>query len=500
MRGGGIWLGLLVAAIAVGVACGGGGDQRPGRADDGALAGGGGGGDGSGDGGTPLPDGGTGGGGGQGGPDGGTATDGGTGTACADPSDSAVVASRLPSTPSWRFYGKEQGGPNLVYGVSSDDAGNVWVAGGKEGLFLLVPGEERLRRFTHLDGLSGYVDPACGPRHFEVYAVKGGAANTVYVGYRGVDGTSPEGRLLGEEQLRKTGDADKIVFDGAHIRRALRYDISSPPGSSYPTGRDKLGTVFRIEYDAANDRVWFGANHGVAVARADGKVEEHEHAAINGEDSAGNCTILSGDHYGLSLLPNGDPWAGGANRLLRINYSVAKHLEYPGSQGPPIVDVWPDAYDNPNACIKTKDRVDDNISDLQALSDGNVFVGSLSNGLALVTADGTVAFRDSTFGRGHLGAGNDRSVSALERDPTGNGLWIGHSWMGISIRKDGGYRWLYTDVLGGDLVNHKVTDIQSDTFRGQRRMLVGFLGSPPPRTGSTGKVRKAGAIGIYTGP
>jgi hypothetical protein len=57
-----------------------------------------------------------------------------------------------PPTGDWTFYGTAQGGPRYVYGVSADAGGNLWVAGGEEGLFVLATmasrGAERTSRAT----------------------------------------------------------------------------------------------------------------------------------------------------------------------------------------------------------------------------------------------------------------------------------------------------------------------------------------------------------------
>src|ERR1700694_1035856 len=46
----------------------------------------------------------------------------------------------FPDAVGWQFYGPQNGGPRSVYGVTSDPSGNIWVAGGAEGLYLLKPG------------------------------------------------------------------------------------------------------------------------------------------------------------------------------------------------------------------------------------------------------------------------------------------------------------------------------------------------------------------------
>src|SRR5258707_15024811 len=62
----------------------------------------------------------------------------------------------FPPLDGWQFYGPAQGVPSAVFGVTADQGGNIWVAGGEEGLFLLQPGTSTFRRFTMADGLHPY--------------------------------------------------------------------------------------------------------------------------------------------------------------------------------------------------------------------------------------------------------------------------------------------------------------------------------------------------------
>ena len=92
-----------------------------------------------------------------------------------------------PDAHGWTFYGQEQGAPREVYGVTEDEGGNLWVAGGEEGLFLLRPGATTFQRFTLDDGLRpyGYLKDGSapvGPKYLKVIAVTGGPAGTVFVG------------------------------------------------------------------------------------------------------------------------------------------------------------------------------------------------------------------------------------------------------------------------------------------------------------------------------
>ena len=75
--------------------------------------------------------------------DGGDGGDGGSDAGADGGSDGGRAAIVIPGGEGWTFYGPESGAPVEVWGVSSDAAGNLWVAGGPEGLFLLREGASR---------------------------------------------------------------------------------------------------------------------------------------------------------------------------------------------------------------------------------------------------------------------------------------------------------------------------------------------------------------------
>lgn len=375
----------------------------------------------------------------------------------------------LPSASGWQFFGPQHGGPREVYGVSSDATGNLWVAGGDEGLFLLAPGATSFRRFTVADGLTPYVD-AAGVQPQKVLSVRGGPAHTVFVGYEGRFGGLD---LNDPPDLLKSGDADKVVFNGAGIT-VSHFDIATPPGDpNYPTGRDLVRTIYRILYDRASGDVWFGGNHGVALWHGTYKrIQEHQHAAINGYTGTGAYTLLSGDWYGIGLDPSGDLWFGGGHRLARLQFGANRSFWGPVE---PIIDVWPDAVEDDG---RPDQRTDDFVQDLAVASNGAVFIGSIPNGLAVVSPGATVA---SFFDKRLF---VDPKVTALEIDPADGSVWVGHIYGGLTRLQGGQYVHYSLDVFGEQLIEGAVPDIQSDVVGGQRRILVAF---------------GAGAIGVYTG-
>lgn len=424
--------------------------------------------DGGGDAGTPSADAGT---------DGGThpATDGGSDAGTDAGTDGGTTTPiQFPSSTGWQFFGPQHGGPAEVWGVSSDAAGNVWVAGGADGLFLLTPGASTFKQFTAADGLNASCDIS-GTTMCKVISVTGGPANTVFVGYEGA-GTDSESDPMWQQQ---SGDADKVVWNGAALT-VTHYDISSPPGlySDYPAGREKIRSVHRILWDAKTGNVWFGGNHGVALYDAKDKmVWEHQHAAINGykktaaEDPSGTSyTMMSGDWRGIGLDEYGDLWMGGAHRVAKIRYATEGNQFW--ATVDPIIDVWPDAVADH---ARPEQRTDDEVQELLVDSGARLWVGGMQ-GLARVTPTGTwyVPKADMV----------DPKVTALERDPKDGSIWVGHLWGGITRIQGNTNKHYSWDAFGKPLIDYVVRDIQSDEHNGKRRIFVAFSG---------------GAVGIYTG-
>lgn len=398
--------------------------------------------------------------------DGGTDTDGGT-DGGEQPFDAGTVT--LPTTEGWTFYGPQHGGPAQVLGASMDRAGNLWVAGGKDGLFLLEPGASTYRRLTVADGLSGYMGPN-GMTGYEVISVAGGPADTVFVGYLGVNGGAGD---ADPAWMIASGDADRVELNADGTLDVKHYDIASAAGEipSYPERRDKIRSVFRILYDADKEDVWFGGNHGVAMFQGSrNRVWEHEHEAINGYIASGSYTLLSGDWWGIALDSGGDLWMGGGHRVAKLNYASEGNQFYASRS--PIFDVWPDA--DPDDA-RPEDRTDDFVQDL-AISGNSIWVGSIPNGLARIAADGSIS---------HVSSGLvDQKVTALETDPRDGSIWVGHIYGGVSRIQSGSVAQYDYRVFGPELIEGMVNDIQSITINGSRKILVSFT---------------SGAVGIYEG-
>ena len=342
---------------------------------------------GSGTGGTGT-DGGSGtGGSGTGGTDGGTTSGGGS------TPDAGTIT--FPNADGWAFYGKQNGGPNDVYDVAMDENGNTWVAGGTEGLFLLRPGSTTFQKFGLADGLHpyGYLNGATA-KYFNVpdgspadlhpdlaatpvISVAGGPGSSVFVGYQGKPGCedswnwqcdvkNPDGSCFqsnppsqwGDPAVYKSGDADRVTLTGNGIS-VVHYDIFSGPDvvGAELGGREKICSVLRMVWDKAQDKIWFGGNHGFAVGKAsyagnpscNGEYDgakahtdcaaawEHTHPYISGcrvdtkiDPSTGKplpcpsdqTSVLTDGYYGISLAGNGDVWFGGQNRSTVFHYGT----------------------------------------------------------------------------------------------------------------------------------------------------------------------------------
>ncbi|MCP3162971.1 ligand-binding sensor domain-containing protein [Myxococcus qinghaiensis] len=460
------------------------------------------------DSGTPTTDGGT------------PTTDGGTPT---DPRADVEIPP-LPTASGWRFYGADQGAPVTIYGVTADEGGNVWVAGGEEGLFVLKPGAEKFERFGMENGLRPYgfmadgsVPP--GPKYLKVISVAGGKSGTVFVGYEGMpgkgyehcennwDGPSPDPARY------KSGDADKVTLNADGSLNVVHYDIFSGPGvvAAETRGREKICNVLRIRYDKhalGNNKssVWFGGNHGFARGNAEFEgapmcngqlncsgVLEHVHPHINAYNAQGGVILLTDAYYGVAVDPSGDVWFGGSDRTTRFRYGTHGGNFWRAQTGSENddsnkLDLWPDAkpdYSTP------AERVPDNISGAVVAGDGSVWLTSFGNGLVRVDANGTVL--------GRMGAGSglvDKHLSAIGLDPSDGSIWVGASWGGGLSRLKGGSITNYgLSEFGRKYGMSRISDIQADSSGSGRRMLVSFMGYQDTTT----KKWVAGVIGIFEG-
>jgi two component regulator with propeller domain len=531
------WSCVLAAGLMGAVACGGAGGQPGGRPDDGGTGG---------TGGTTADAGGVSDAGS--GPDAGNdaGTDAGTPDAGAD---GGVIVVNPPSLgPDWSFFTAADGLVTQdVRGVSADESGNIWVAGGAAGLFVQRGGQGKFQQFGLADGLHPYgylngevakfmgvpdgtaADSRPSLAATPVISVAGGRAGTVFVGYQGKDGcegawnwdqfSSPS--TWGDPAVYKSGDADKVTLGGSGIS-VVHYDIFSGPGvvSNEQGGRERLCSVLRILYQHGTNLVWFGANHGFAMGKADfannptcdGQIScagvlEHVHPAFN--DNAGDLVTDAYSGIAIDPLSQGglhDVWFGGAARTTRFRFgetggnyfSAADRTQtYTGDHNVNTVpaalaayhnriDVWPDAvgeYDaagNPTFPTKAQWIAGlDIVSGIAAdPADNSVYVASFGHGIRHLDHDGH-PLGDLT--QANKALFND-NVSAIAIDTDGS-LWVGYHFTGgISRIHKGGAVEHFVKVLGA-LGNSPVLDIQL-TPTTPRKVLVAF---------------QNGAVAVYRG-
>jgi hypothetical protein len=404
--------------------------------------------------------------------------------------------------------------------VTADEGGNIWVAGGEEGLFLLKPGSTQFRRFTMADGLHpyGYMPDGSEPpgeKYLKVISVAGGPAGTVFVGYEGKPGTGSDHCENNwdfgnppDPSRYKSGDADRVTLnaDGNSLS-VVHYDIFSGPNvvAAEPRGREKLCTIMRIAYDKYTNSVWFGGNHGFAHGKANypgdptcngqlhcSGLEEHVHPAINAIGEHGETILLTDNYYGVAVHPSGDVFFGGANRSTRFrygsagkNYWRAQSLTEGRDQVSNRFDIWRDAVGEPRA-PRESERRDDNVSGMSVAKDGTVWVSSFTQGLAKMDDEGNVR---RAFGQAEIGT---TALNTVAADPFDNSVWAGDRWNGVIYRlKDNTLQHYGCSVFGRTLCGSRIADIQVDTSSGKRRMLVAFLGNE--------KGTIPGAVGIYLG-
>jgi hypothetical protein len=431
-----------------------------------------------------------------------------------------------PSSADWTFYSAAQGAPRYVYGVSADAGGNIWVAGGEEGLFVLQPGQTQFRRFTMADGLRPYgymLDGSAPPgvKYLKVISVAGGPPGVAFVGYEGKqpapgmpscedewDQAYYAGRTP-DASIYKSGDADRVTLTASGID-VVHYDLSTGPNwvANEPRGREKLCNILRIAYDSRTGSVWFGANHGFAWGDANFQgyhctpgywdygcagVMEHVHPAINAWNADQTRVVLLTDaYYGVSVLPNGDVWFGGANRSTRFRYGTYGNNYWQAqveSEGSDYawnrIDIWPDAVSEPTWPTREQ-RVDDQVSGMAVMSDESVWVGSFHRGLAQLSSGGQVLRTLSTEladGRGN--------VASVAGDPRDNSVWVGTALGGgLSRVRDNSVEWYGSGILPNEVLTLRVPDIQVARSGGTRRILVAFQGNDT----------MPGSIGIYSGP
>ncbi|HEY2027670.1 MAG TPA: hypothetical protein VGH20_00545 [Myxococcales bacterium] len=428
-------------------------------------------------------------------------TDAGTGQT-ADAGTDGGVSIVVPNAQGWTFLTASDGlSSTEVMGAGVDEGGNLWVAGGTGGVFVMRKGAKTLQQFGLADGLHpyGYM-PDGGPAdlnpHLEAISVSGGPSGTAFIGYMGKTppGGNPyecEGNWDGpnpDPAIYKSGDADKVTLQGAGIS-VVHYDIFSGPDvvKDELRGREKLCHIRRILYDhTANPdgthSVWFGGNHGFAWGKAEfagdptcngeyqgdpdfhpgncAGVFEHVHPAVDGPSGG----TLTQDYFGMAFdsqpTPDGthDVWFGGYNRTTLFKYGTL-HEDYFNAQTATendpsnIIDVWKDTIPNTQVTLQPND---DNVSSIVALPNGHVLIGSFDHGIRELDHAGNFVRDVPGLPVPH--------VFAMARDPEDGSIWVGYGGAGVSqILADGTVKNYAGAVFGDALTNMEVHDIQIDT-------------------------------------
>jgi hypothetical protein len=442
------------------------------------------------------------------------------------PTDGGPDTITVPTADGWTFYTAADGLTSAeVMGVTADEGGNLWVAGGASGLFVQRAGSKTFQRFGLADGLHpyGYMpdgSPSDKNPYLNAISVSGGPAGTAFVGYMGKtvagalgcednwDGPNPDPAVY------KSGDADKVTLGGSGIS-VVHYDIFSGPNvvGAETRGREKLCNIYRIVYQRGSNYVWFGGNHGFALGFADfagnptcnglypgmqasvncAGVWEHVHPAVNG--FAGNnddrVWFLTSDYYGVSVDPlTQDIWFGGQIRTTRFRFATSAEATPIGkyydaesrTEDRPYVanriDVWPDQVTEPNI-PRPSQRTDDSVSGIAGMPDGSAWIGSFARGLRRISGAGAMV-EDATSKL------LDVHVGAVVRDPSDGSIWIGYRWgSGVSrLLPDGSMRHYDGKVFGDQLAWSAVRDIQIQGSGASRKVLVAF---------------EIGALGVFSG-
>jgi hypothetical protein len=452
--------------------------------------------------------------------------------------------------PNWTFLGPQHGGPHDVFQVSADQGGNIWVAGGADGLFLLRPGATKFERFTIAEGLHPYgylngdqakflgvpdgspADPNPSLSATPVVAVEGGPPGVVFVGYQGRgypgkdgcednwDTNHKPGPLFGDPAIYKSGDADRVTLKSDGTLSVVHYDVFSGPGvvRAEPEGREKLCAIFRIVWNASTNDLWFGGNHGFAWGdpnyagnpTCDGQWAcsgnlEHSHPAVNGSSNE----YLTGDYRGVSVDPaTGDVWFGGFNRTTRFHWNAfagSKVDRFFGAQD--LTESYNDVLKPPKcpSAAGTPCYIA-NRMDIWPDAKGEGFypgpndrTDDLVFGIAGMP-DGSAYVGSGALGLRHIdGFGTllsdetsrlgSKVVGAVARDPADGSVWVANRYAGGLDRLRGAATDHYAFNLFGSLANSGIEDIRFMGSGASRKVLVGFH-----QSGST-----PGFVAIYSG-
>ena len=422
------WMGLMAAAAAAATAaalprCG--SSAGPGNV-----------GSGSGPADAGVPDGGT----ADGGADGGSA-DGGAPDGGADGGVAAITPPVLTSPAAsdvQRFPG-----PALT-GASIDEGGNLWGVS-SDALWLFRAGGKSWERFDNhpAGGVLGN-----GHQNDGLLSVAGGAPGEAWVGYRGLflNGDEEDDPSIVSEAIRTSGGADRIsaVPGGIALRDHLVFWTGPGILAAEPKGRWKVRSIWTILYNhgprGIPGDVFFGGNHGIGMFRhAIQAMDEHAHSAWNFCPASMYplCSLMTGDHKGIAIAPDGNVWMGADFAAERLAY-----MDKPGGDLYGPVDNNVDSPE-PDGLRLWVNRSNDSqhpewggrdfVTAMAFDAWGDLWIASYMNGVARVPMKGSFSAASSwseleywSHRRGDKvpGWSGADNVWALAADPDGS-IWIG---------------------------------------------------------------------------
>jgi hypothetical protein len=329
--------------------------------------------------------------------------------------------SQVPPVTSGAFtyYGTANGLPeDDLRGIAVGPHGDVAVTT-NGGLYVMRAGTSGFRHYTAADGLR--MCPAGQPCQLATVAALPGG--DWVVGYRGVwldqaneDNDPPE--------YKQSGDADRIriAADGS-LSRVMHYNITPDPTVADPV--ERVRTVYTvipvIDGQYAGD-IWFGGNHGVGMwVNRFNTIEQHQHSALGFWDGHAQ-QFKTGEFFGVAIDPEGNTWIGGSERVALLHYAddggdfwgrLEPEVDAPNGDQWIGLDIWPD-----DATHSAATR--DDVSSMTFASDGGLWIGSASQGLArLDTVSRVPSYVEVP----------DKAVLALRAD--GNTLWVGMARGGL---------------------------------------------------------------------
>ncbi len=431
----------------------------------------------------------------------------------------------------WTYYGPQQGLSDDIQDVSADEDGNVYVAGG-DALYVKRPADQGFLRFDASNaGLTrncnDYTDfhnetPAKAFYTCRILAVAGAAPGRAVIGFDSFGIESQNGALW----TYSAGGADVVAFDpvARTLARQRHVWLASPPHTICTTpvyarattcvagdywwdnGRRMFVQVRRIvvNHDRSSPMygdVWLGGQHatfatilanaaarglpdhtaGFLPAWADAKdVWEHEHPNLDAPDG----TFVNGLGWALSIDPrDGTPWGSNQYRTTYISGYGASLATADVDWGMgPRLDLWPTP---PNQWGMGGD---DQVRSMSHCSDGTLWVGSLTHGLARIDPGGQISFTSLPD------PALENSVSVVACDPTDASLWIGLGAGGVMRLRSGGWERLDTSGLPA-FTQNPVQSIQIDRWSATRTVYFAFS----PITDDSGRLQ-GGGVGAYAGP